>query len=341
LERQGKIGTHMSGPVEGGSSISKDRMIVMSTLFNLAHTYSIVAFDPESKQLGAAMQTHSFEACNSVVWVQPGIGAVASQAGSDPFYAFVGFEMMRLGKSAPQTLESLRACDPDVESNQVAIIDVRDQVAAYTGSRCIPEAGHQMGHRYSCQANLMLKDTVWAAMAEAFEGSAGNLVDRLLAALEAAEREGGDLRGAQSAVIKVVSSERVMRPWDGYYYDFRVYDHAEPLKELRRLVDIKRIYLQGMQAQDILLEPELDDEKIARSMQQFDDAVNRLPDVKSRHQNQCFYSLALFNIGKKDEAIAKLRAVFDADPMWREVVARIIKVNPDKPYAQILDDMSA
>jgi uncharacterized Ntn-hydrolase superfamily protein len=312
-----------------------------STLFNLAHTYSIVAFDPQSRQIGAAMQTHTFEACNSVVWVQPGVGAVASQAGSDPFYAFVGFDMMRWGKSAPQTLEGLRACDPNVECNQVAIIDVHHQVAAYTGSRCIPEAGHHMGQRYSCQANLMLRDTVWHAMAEAFEASTGTLADRLLVALEAAEREGGDLRGSQSAVIKVVSSEPVARPWDGYYYDFRIYDHPEPLKELRRLVDIKSVYLQGMQAQDILLEPELDDEKIALSMQLFDAAVSQIPDVKSRHQHQCFYSLALFNIGKKEEAIAKLQAVFDADPMWREVIARVIRANPDKPYVQILDDMSS
>jgi uncharacterized Ntn-hydrolase superfamily protein len=315
--------------------------MAISTHFNLAHTYSIVAFDPESRQIGAAMQTHSFEACNSVVWVQPGVGAVASQAGSDPFYAFVGFEMMRLGKSATQTLESLRACDQNVESNQVAIVDVHDQVAAYTGSRCIPQAGHHVGRRYACQANLMLRDTVWPAMAEAFEGSAGDLAERLLVALEAAEREGGDLRGSQSAVIKIVSSERVTRPWDGYYYDFRIYDHPEPLKELRRLVEIKRIYLQGMQAQDILLEPNLGEDEIARSMQQFDDAINQLPDVKSRHQHQCFYSLALFSIGKKDEAIARLQAVFDADAMWREVVARIIQANPDKPYVQILDEMSA
>lgn len=231
------------------------------------------------------------------------------------------------------------SCDPQVESSQVAIIDVHDEVAVHTGSRCIPEAGHRAGPHYSCQANLMLRDTVWPAMAEAFERSEGNLVDRMMTALEAAESEGGDLRGAQSAVIKIVSSEPAAKPWDGYDYDFRIYDHPEPLKELRRLVHIKSVYLQGMSAQGILTEGDLDDEKITLSMQNFDAAINQIPDVKSQHQHQCFYSLALFNLGKTDEAIARLKAVFDADPMWREVVARVIQANPDRPYGHILDDI--
>ena len=117
----------------------------MTAMTTPIHTYSIVAFDPATGRVGAAMQTHNFEACNGVIWVQPGVGAVASQAGSDPFYAFAGFEMMRLGKTAEQTLTSLVECDAESQHNQVAIIDTSGNVAAFTGEACIPEAGHLTG----------------------------------------------------------------------------------------------------------------------------------------------------------------------------------------------------
>jgi uncharacterized Ntn-hydrolase superfamily protein len=126
----------------------------------LTHTYSIVAFDPDTKQMGAAMQTHNFAACNGVIWVEPGVGAIASQADSDPFYAFAGFAMLRLGKTAAQVLSGLVQCDAHAQHNQVAIIDARGHVAAHTGARCIPEAGHKIGRHYACQANLMGKNTI-------------------------------------------------------------------------------------------------------------------------------------------------------------------------------------
>lgn len=310
-------------------------------LSRLTGTYSIVAFDPENKQIGAAMQTHNFAACNGVVWAEPRVGAIASQAGSDPFYNVAGFKLMRLGKSAEQVLNSLVQCDPNAQHNQVAMLDVKGTVAAYTGERCIPETGHSIGLNYSCQANIMLKDTVWDAMGKAFENSHGELADRIMMAMEAAEREGGDMRGAQSAVIKIVSTEPADKPWEGNLYDFRVYDNPAPLQELRRLIELGRIHLQAYQAHRALYEEPLDDEKIALSIEQFNQAVSKMPNEDSRLQNQCAYGLSLWSKGKVEEARVLLQKVFATDPRWHEVARRVAKVNPDEPYAKMLDQIFA
>jgi len=304
-------------------------------LSKLLNTYSIIAFDPENRQIGGAMQTHNFGACQSVIWGRHGVGIVASQARSDRFYAFAGLEMMSLGKTAEEVLNNL-VSDSNIESNQVAMIDVKGNTAAYTGKKCTPEAGHRVGKNYSCQANMMLKDTVWAAMAEAFENSEGELVDRMMDALEAAENEGGDIRGAQSAVIKIFSPEKVERPWTDCVYDFRVYDSPEPLQELRRLIRVKKAHQQTIAAMNLLNKEAVDDETIALSMQRFDAALSRIPNMDSRLQHQCQYAVSLFCQGKENEALLLLRKVFAADSRWREMVVRIARVYPEEPYTRML-----
>ena len=135
----------------------------------LTHTYSIIAFDPDTKQIGAAMQTHNFAACNGVIWVEPGVGAIASQADAAPFYAFAGFPLLRLGATAEQALHSLLQGAGNASHHQVAMLDVRGHVAAHTGDRCIPAAGHTIRRTYACQANLMVHNTVWEAMGTALD----------------------------------------------------------------------------------------------------------------------------------------------------------------------------
>lgn len=305
-------------------------------LASLTHTYSIIAFDPEHHQLGGAMQTHNFQACDAVIWLQPGVAAIASQAESNPFYALAGFELLRLGKTAQQVLPALLQCDARAEHNQVAMVDVQGNVAAHTGAHCIRETGHRMGPNYSCQANIMQNDTVWEAMAGAYESSTGELVERLMAALEAAEQAGGDIRGAQSAVIKIVTSERT----DGVAYpifDFRVYDSPEPLKELRRLIDIKRAHDQAHVAHNLLYEETFDDQKLARSLAQFNEAVHRIPNRDSRLQHQCFYALSLLIKGKPEVALPLLKTIFATDPRWREVARRAIEANADETRPELLE----
>ena len=205
-------------------------------------TYSIVARDEKTRELGVAVQSHYFQVGPVVPWAMAGVGAIATQSMVNVSYGPVGLEMLRAGLSADQALRALTTADAMPEVRQAAIVDANGTVAAHTGKKCIPAAGHRLGDGYSCQANLMEKDTVWDAMAEAFESAAGSLALRLMAALDAAEAEGGDIRGKQSAAMLVVRGDPTGRPWEDRIIDLRVEDSPEPLPELRRLLDIRRAY---------------------------------------------------------------------------------------------------
>ncbi len=206
-------------------------------------TYSIVARDKKTGQLGVAVQSHYFQVSPAVPWALAGVGAVATQSRVNLSYGPLGLELLQAGYTAEQALKALTAGDPQAEGRQCAIVDAAGNVAAYTGPRCIPAAGHVIGDGFSCQANLMEKDTVWGAMAEAFTSTDAPLAERMMAALEAAEAEGGDIRGKQSAAMVVVATAGTGRSWNDRIIDLRVEDAAEPLQELRRLLRIKRAYM--------------------------------------------------------------------------------------------------
>jgi uncharacterized Ntn-hydrolase superfamily protein len=206
-------------------------------------TYSIVARDKKTGEFGVAVQSHYFQVSPAVPWALAGVGAVATQSHVNLSYGPLGLELLQAGYSAEQALRALTSGDPRAEVRQAAIVDAAGKVAAHTGAKCIPAAGHTLGDEFSCQANLMEKDTVWDAMAEAFTTTDAPLAERMMAALEAAEAEGGDIRGKQSAAMVVVAAKNTGRPWDDRIIDLRVEDAAEPLPELRRLLRIKRAYL--------------------------------------------------------------------------------------------------
>ncbi len=202
-------------------------------------TYSIVARDSETGELGVAIQSRAFRAGGVVPWALPGIGAVATQSFTERSYGPLGLELLQAGKTPEQALAGLVAADPEQAVRQVAIVDSEGRTAAHTGEACIPEAGHRTGEGYSVQANMMRSADVWPAMAEAFEAASGSLARRLLAALDAAEAAGGDWRGQQAAGLLVVPAEG--KPWE-VVSDLRVDDHPEPLAELRRLLDLEEGY---------------------------------------------------------------------------------------------------
>ena len=206
------------------------------------HTYSIVARDPKTGELGVAVQSHWFAVGPLVPWAEAGVGAVATQSFVDASYGKLGLDLLRAGRSGPDTLKGLLAADENREVRQVAIVDASGKVAAHTGAKCIPMAGHRVGEGYSVQANLMLGEQVWPAMAKAFESTEGDLAARMLAALEAAQAAGGDIRGKQSAALIVVSGKPTGRSWQDRVFDLRVDDHPEPVAELRRLVVLQRAY---------------------------------------------------------------------------------------------------
>jgi uncharacterized Ntn-hydrolase superfamily protein len=229
-------------------------------------TYSIIARDPDSGAVGVAVQSRYFSVGAVVPWAEAGVGAVATQSFVDPSYGPLGVELMRHGKSAPDALEALVAHDLEAAYRQVAMIDMMGRVAVHTGERCLEAAGHCVGEHVAAQANLMARETVWGAMIEAFMGTEGDLAIRFLAALDAAEREGGDRRGKQSAAMLIVRAQPTGKLWLDRIVDLRVEDHAEPVDELKRLLVLHRQYASRLATGRTLLdEPTLRERLFAPS----------------------------------------------------------------------------
>jgi uncharacterized Ntn-hydrolase superfamily protein len=279
------------------------------------HTYSIVARDPATGQMGVAVQSHWFSVGSLVTWAEAGVGAVATQSFIDPAYGPLGLELMRAGKTARQALAGIIASDPGEAVRQVAMIDAKGNVVAHTGSKCIPAAGHYVGENFSVQANLMLNDKVWPAMAEAYQKTSGDLADRMLAALDAAQAVGGDIRGKQSAAILIVSGTNTGRPWVDRVMELRVEDHPEPLKELRRLVQVHRAY-QHMNAGDLATEKN----DIAGAMREYAAAEAMFPD---NLEMIYWHAVGLVNAGRIDESLPLFKKVFAGDPNWAELTPRL------------------
>ena len=289
------------------------------------HTYSIVAYDSATGQFGAAVQSHWFRV-SDVIWAKSGVGAVATQSLADFNYGPLGLAMMQAGKSATQALEGVLASDPQNRVRQVAMIDKNGEVVAHTGSHCIAEAGHHVGHHYSVQANLMEKATVWPAMAEAFENTEGDLAERMLAALEAAQAQGGDIRGKQSAALLVVTGEPTGRDWSDRLFDLRVDDSPEPLVELRRLVGVACAY-EHMNNGDLAIE----EGNFTLAEEEYSKAATLAP---GNLEVQFWQAATLVSVGEVDRALPIFKEIFAQDSKWRELIPRLVK-------AELLPDDSA
>jgi uncharacterized Ntn-hydrolase superfamily protein len=285
------------------------------------HTYSIVALDSATGQMGVAVQSHWFSVGSLVAWAEPGVGAVATQSFVLPSYGPRGLVLMREGVSAPDALRALLAADPDSQVRQVAMLDARGRVLSHTGSRNIPEAGGLVGCHYAVQANLMARSTVWGAMARAFESARGDLAERMLAALEAAQREGGDIRGQQSAALVVVSGDRSLPPWQRIF-DIRVEDSREPLAELRRLLRVARGYNLANQGDDYVTRNMIDSALAAYSA-----AEAILPDSAVNGELVFWRAVTLTDRGRVSEAIPLFRRAFAQDTAWAELLWRLPRVS--------------
>lgn len=282
------------------------------------HTYSIVARDPQTGELGVAVQSHWFSVGPIVPWAEAGVGAVATQSFAEPGYGKRGLELMRAGRSAPDVLKALLAEDEARDVRQVAMIDARGRTAAHTGAKNIPDAGHFVGSNYSVQANLMINDKVWPAMSRAFESTRGDLAARMLAALDAAQAAGGDIRGRQSAALIVVTGKPTGKPWADRVFDLRVDDSAEPLKELRRLVTLQRAY-NHMNAGDLAVERKDNEAALVH----YSAAAKLAPD---NAEMTYWHAVALVNMNRVDESLPLFRRVFAMDENWATLTPRLAKV---------------
>jgi uncharacterized Ntn-hydrolase superfamily protein len=279
------------------------------------HTYSIVAIDRATGELGAAVQSHWFSVGSNVIWAESGVGAVCTQSFIDPSYGPLGLDIIRAGRTAPEALAGLLRADKNEAVRQVAMIDFQGRVAAHTGKNCIPEAGNLIGDGFSCQANLMLKNTVWKAMARAFEDSPGELIDRLMGALEAAQAEGGDIRGRQSAAVIVVKGKSSGVWWKDRIYDLRVEDNPAPLVELKRLIRLNKAYNFMNRGDELLTENKVED-----AMKSYSRAMEMYPD----NAEMVFWpAVTLASTGKVDESLPLFKKVFALDHNWVILVGRL------------------
>jgi uncharacterized Ntn-hydrolase superfamily protein len=281
----------------------------------LAHTFSIVARDPATGDFGVAVQSHWFQVGPTVPWAEAGAGAVATQSFVKVDYGPRGLQLMKEGKSAREALDFLLSQDPEKDVRQVAMVDREGRVAAWTGPKCIAAAGHQTGAGYSVQANLMDKPSVWPAMARAFEAAKGDLADRMLAALDAAQAEGGDIRGRQSAALVVVRGKPSGEPWRDRLVDLRVDDNPEPLAELRRLLNLHRAYEEMNQGDDAVAKND-----IQAAVGHYTRASELAPDIV---ELPFWQAVTLFVAGQEEKALAIFKDVFAREDRWVRLVPRL------------------
>jgi uncharacterized Ntn-hydrolase superfamily protein len=279
------------------------------------HTYSIVARDPATGEMGVAVQSHWFSVGSVVPWAEAGVGAVATQSFVEPSYGPLGLALMRAGRTAPEALAALLAGDSGRDVRQVGMVDAKGNVATHTGRLDIPAAGGQSGRQYVVQANLMEKATVWPAMARAFEAAWGDLAERMLAALDAAEAEGGDIRGRQSAAILIVRGQSTGRPWDDKVMDLRVEDSPEPLRELRRLVNLQRAYAHMNAGDARMTENDVDG-----AVAEYGAAETIAPEVS---EMTYWHAATLAGAGRVEESLPLFERAFAADPNWAVLTARL------------------
>ncbi|MBY8986231.1 MAG: DUF1028 domain-containing protein [Candidatus Lokiarchaeota archaeon] len=298
--------------------IMKLRKEYRNSLF--PHTYSIVARDPKTGEMGVGVQSHYFSVGSVVDWGASGVGVVATQSFVNKSFGLRGLELMKQGKSPEEALDILLSDDEGKNVRQVALLDSQGRVAVHTGSKCIKFAGHKTGDNFSVQANMMLKDTIWPAMAQTFEKHKDiPLPERIIRSLQAAESEGGDIRGKQSAALLIVKAEPVENKWDDPFIDIRVEDHSEPLEELSRLLKLRRAY-ESMDKGDVAMEKGDED----NALKEYNTASKLCP---NNIEMKYWTAISLANIQRFDEALPLFKEIFKIDQNWRILTERLPEVD--------------
>lgn len=275
-------------------------------------TYSIVARDPETGDLGVAVQSHWFSVGSVVSWAEPGVGAVATQSIAEPAYGPRLLERLRSGQGPLPALDELLADDEQSRFRQVAVIDGQGAVAVHTGEGCIPFAGHEEDENFSTQANMMAGPEVWPAMADAFRTATGSLSRRLLAALDAGESAGGDVRGRQSAALVVVPADG--EAWERTV-ELRVEDDRDPLGELRRLLDLADAYAIASEGDDLVGEG-----RHTEAAERY----RRAAELAPASEELLFWAgLAIAQGGDLDGGVERVRAAIEMHSGWRDLLERL------------------
>lgn len=279
------------------------------------HTFSIVARDSQTGAMGVAVQSHWFSVGSVVTWAEAGVGAIATQALAEVSYGPLGLDLLKSGKSAQDVLSGLLLMDEQRDMRQVAIVDVKGEAANHTGVKCMADAGHEKGDGFSVQANMMLNNQVWPAMARAYQSSPGDLAERMLAALAAGQAAGGDIRGQQSAAILIVEGKSSGKPWADRVFDLRVEDHPSPIVELHRLVQTQRAY-HFMNKGDEYMGLN----QVAKALDAYRSAAELAPHID---EIPFWQAVTMADSGMIDAAIPLFRHVFQMNPNWAKLLQRL------------------
>jgi len=284
----------------------------------LAHTYSIVARDPSTGEMGAAVQSHWFSVGSVVTWGEAGVGVVATQSLVNPAFGPGGLRLLRSGRSPEEAVREMIEADEAREVRQLAVLDTSGRAFAFTGRRCIPKCGHITRDNLSVQANTMASKEVWPAMARAFEGTGGRLAERMVAALEAAEGEGGDYRGRQSAALLVVKGTPSGRCWEDRRLDLGAETLPDPAGGLGG-------FLKGPAANGGRTVGALALEKgdMAAAMEHYGLARSRCPE---NEEMMFWHAAMLANNGRWDEALPLFSKAFTRNHRWREAVPDLARL---------------
>ena len=279
-------------------------------------TYSIVARDPETGRFGVAVQSHFLGVGPVVPWLEAGVGAIATQASVNISFGPMGLEMLRAGAAADAVVAGLVASDERAEVRQLGVVDGQGRAAAHTGTECIPACGHLVRDGFSVQGNLLERDTCWPAMAAAYErglAEGAPFAERMLRAMEAAEAEGGDVRGRQSAAIMIVAAEPQTAAWRGRLMDLRIEDHANPVPELRRIVTMQLAYN--------LLDDEGDAATAGNSpAERYELARQMAPEA---YELVFWKGVELAGAGDVEAARRELQIAFAGDSKWRTTLQHL------------------
>lgn len=285
----------------------------------LAHTFSIVARDSITGEIGVAVQSHWFSVGTAVSWAEAGVGAVATQSFTNKSFGIRGLALLKNGLTAQQVLDSLLKDDEGREVRQLAIVDNKGNVAVHTGKSCIQYASHIKGNQFSVQSNMMLGDQVTNAMAAAFKKNAAKpLAERMLMALNAAQGVGGDIRGQQSAAIIIVPAKSTGKPWDERTVDLRVEDSKEAVKEINRLYKVQVAY-EYMNKGDLAVEKN----DMATAMNEYNAAMKMFP---ANLEMQYWTAVTLANNKEMAKATLIFKKVFAGDKNWKELTRRLPEV---------------
>ena len=285
--------------------------------FPFAHTFSIVAYDSITGDMGVAVQSHWFSVGTIVTWGEAGVGVIATQSFVNPAFGPDGLKLLKKGLSPKEVVNKLISEDDGRDFRQLAVLDSKGRAAAYTGKKCIESAGDVQGEGFSAQANMMLNDKVWPAMAESFNNSKGVLAERLVAALEAAQKAGGDIRGKQSAALLVVSGKPTGKVWKDRKVDLRVEDNSEPIKEIKRLLKVHQAY-EHMNNGDLAVEKN----NMKLAMEEYSAAEKMFPD---NLEMKYWTAVALANNGELEKSLPIFKEVFSKDKNWKTLTKRITK----------------